>query len=181
MPRHKVTAAPATSAPDAREQWLRLDQQLCFALYAASRAMIRAYAPLLEPLVTGLRAEPARRGDLARALQALGTAVDGDAVQAKRDLDKLSTKVTGTGLEAPLVRSPSPIADTALMDQGRRASLDWHRRVTGKTGVEMEALTAVSVAALTVFDMIKAVDPAARIDDIRVLRKEGGKTGLWER
>jgi cyclic pyranopterin phosphate synthase len=43
----------------------------------------------------------------------------------------------------------------------------------------MEALTAVAVAALTVYDMIKAVDPAARIDGIRVLRKEGGKTGVW--
>ena len=50
-------------------------------------------------------------------------------------------------------------------------------RTTDRTGVEMEALTAVSVAALTLYDMIKAVDPAARIDDIRVLRKEGGKTG----
>ena len=46
-----------------------------------------------------------------------------------------------------------------------------HRR----SGVEMEALTAVSVAALTLYDMIKAVDPAARIDDIRVLRKDGGR------
>lgn len=54
-------------------------------------------------------------------------------------------------------------------------------RTTDRTGVEMEALTAVSVAALTVYDMIKAVDPAARIDDIAVLRKEGGKTGTWER
>lgn len=52
-------------------------------------------------------------------------------------------------------------------------------RSTDRTGVEMEALTAVSVAALTVYDMIKAVDPAARIDAIRVLRKEGGKTGVW--
>jgi cyclic pyranopterin phosphate synthase len=52
-------------------------------------------------------------------------------------------------------------------------------RSTDRTGVEMEALTAVSVAALTVYDMIKAVDPAARLDQIRVLRKEGGKTGLW--
>ena len=52
---------------------------------------------------------------------------------------------------------------------------------TDRTGVEMEALTAVSVAALTLYDMIKAVDPAARIDDIRVLRKEGGKTGRWTR
>jgi cyclic pyranopterin phosphate synthase len=54
-------------------------------------------------------------------------------------------------------------------------------RSTDRTGVEMEALTAVSVAALTLYDMLKAVDPAARIDDIRVLRKEGGKTGTWER
>ncbi len=54
-------------------------------------------------------------------------------------------------------------------------------RTTDRTGVEMEALTAVSVAALTLYDMIKAVDPAARIDDIRVLRKEGGKTGVWTR
>ena len=54
-------------------------------------------------------------------------------------------------------------------------------RTTDRTGVEMEALTAVSVAALTVYDMIKAVDRAARIDDIHVVRKEGGKTGTWTR
>ncbi|WP_238950628.1 cyclic pyranopterin monophosphate synthase MoaC [Mycobacterium sp. IDR2000157661] len=54
-------------------------------------------------------------------------------------------------------------------------------RSTDRTGVEMEALTAVSVAALTLYDMIKAVDPAARIDGIGVLRKEGGKTGTWTR
>jgi len=52
---------------------------------------------------------------------------------------------------------------------------------TDRTGVEMEALTAVSVAALTLYDMIKAVDPAARIDDIRVLRKDGGRRGTWVR
>ena len=52
-------------------------------------------------------------------------------------------------------------------------------RTTDRTGVEMEALTAVSVAALTIYDMIKAVDRAACINDIRVVRKEGGKTGMW--
>lgn len=50
MPRTKVTAPSATSAPDAREQWLRLDQQLCFALYSSSLAMTRLYKPLLAPL-----------------------------------------------------------------------------------------------------------------------------------
>jgi cyclic pyranopterin phosphate synthase len=54
-------------------------------------------------------------------------------------------------------------------------------RTADRTGVEMEALTAVAVAGLTLIDMIKAVDPAASITDVRVLRKEGGKTGLWER
>jgi cyclic pyranopterin phosphate synthase len=50
-------------------------------------------------------------------------------------------------------------------------------RTTGKTGVEMEALTAVSVAALTVYDMAKAVQKDMRIGDIRLVRKRGGKSG----
>ena len=49
----------------------------------------------------------------------------------------------------------------------------------GKTGVEMEALTAASVAALTVYDMCKAVDKGMRIEGLRVVRKEGGKSGMW--
>ncbi len=53
-------------------------------------------------------------------------------------------------------------------------------RTTGKTGVEMEALTAVSVAALTVYDMCKAIDRAMRIGDIRLAHKSGGKSGTYE-
>jgi len=54
-------------------------------------------------------------------------------------------------------------------------------RTTDRTGVEMEALTAVSVAALTVVDMVKAVDKAAAITDVRVEAKSGGKSGPWRR
>ena len=54
-------------------------------------------------------------------------------------------------------------------------------RLNGQTGVEMEALTAVSVATLTLFDMCKAVDPGMIIEGIKVLEKSGGKTGRWER
>jgi cyclic pyranopterin phosphate synthase len=54
-------------------------------------------------------------------------------------------------------------------------------KTADRTGVEMEALTAVAAAGLALIDMIKAVDPAASIEGVRVLRKEGGKTGLWER
>jgi cyclic pyranopterin phosphate synthase len=51
----------------------------------------------------------------------------------------------------------------------------------GKTGAEMEALTAVSVTALTIYDMCKAVDKAITIDNIRLLKKAGGKSGLYQR
>jgi len=54
-------------------------------------------------------------------------------------------------------------------------------KVSGKTGVEMEALTAVSVAALTIYDMLKAVDRAMEITDIRLMEKSGGKSGDWTR
>ena len=53
-------------------------------------------------------------------------------------------------------------------------------KVTGKTGVEMEAMTAVSIAALTVYDMVKAVDRGIRIGDIRLVRKSGGKSGAFD-
>ena len=53
-------------------------------------------------------------------------------------------------------------------------------KTTGKTGVEMEALTAASVACLTVYDMVKAVDRAMEIQDLRVVLKDGGKTGRYE-
>jgi cyclic pyranopterin phosphate synthase len=54
-------------------------------------------------------------------------------------------------------------------------------KTTDRTGVEMEALTAVSVAALTVIDMVKAVDKAAVITDVRVESKSGGRSGDWSR
>ena len=54
-------------------------------------------------------------------------------------------------------------------------------KTVSKTGVEMEALTAASVAALTIFDMIKAVDNQAVIGDIKVIEKSGGRSGDWRR
>ena len=54
-------------------------------------------------------------------------------------------------------------------------------RTADRTGVEMEALTSVTVAALALIDMVKAVDPAAVISDVRVEEKSGGKTGVWRR
>lgn len=67
----------------------------------------------------------------------------------------------------------APVSETRLRIEG-------YVKVTGQTGVEMEALTAVSVCALTIYDMAKAADKAMRIGDIRLLRKEGGKSGTYE-
>lgn len=53
-------------------------------------------------------------------------------------------------------------------------------RVSGKTGVEMEALTAVAIAGLTIYDMAKAVDRGMRLTDVRLARKSGGRSGDWE-
>lgn len=54
-------------------------------------------------------------------------------------------------------------------------------KTTGKTGVEMEALTGVNVALLTIYDMCKAVDKGMEINEVHLLRKSGGKSGAWER
>jgi cyclic pyranopterin monophosphate synthase len=69
--------------------------------------------------------------------------------------------------------------DLEVADHGVRISCT--ARTADRTGVEMEALTAVSVAALALIDMVKAVDPAAVITDVRVEEKTGGKTGRWFR
>ena len=69
--------------------------------------------------------------------------------------------------------------DLAVADDG--VDITATVRTADRTGVEMEALTAVAVAGLTLHDMVKAVDPAAVLDAVRVERKEGGKTGTWTR
>jgi cyclic pyranopterin phosphate synthase len=71
------------------------------------------------------------------------------------------------------------VVDLAVADDAVEISATV--RTTDRTGVEMEALTAVSVAALTVIDMVKAVDKAAVITDVRVEAKSGGKSGDWVR
>ncbi|MGH3531715.1 MAG: cyclic pyranopterin monophosphate synthase MoaC [Mycobacterium sp.] len=102
---------------------------------------------------------------------ALATARVAGILAAKRtsDLIPLCHQLALTGVDVDFTIGTSDVDITATV------------RSTDRTGVEMEALTAVSVAALTLYDMIKAMDPAARIDDIRVLRKDGGRSGSWVR
>jgi cyclic pyranopterin phosphate synthase len=102
---------------------------------------------------------------------ALATARVAGILAAKRtsDLIPLCHQLALTGVDVEFDIGATEVVITSTV------------RTTDRTGVEMEALTAVSVAALTLYDMLKAVDPAATIDDIRVLRKDGGKAGPWQR
>jgi cyclic pyranopterin phosphate synthase len=68
-----------------------------------------------------------------------------------------------------------------LQVAGRAVEISATVRTADRTGVEMEALTSVTVAALALIDMVKAIDPAAVITDVRVEEKTGGKTGPWRR
>jgi cyclic pyranopterin phosphate synthase len=107
---------------------------------------------------------------------ALATARIAGIMGAKRtpDLVPLCHPIALSGVAVDL----EPVdVDAARAEVRIRATV----RTTDRTGVEMEALTAVAVAGLALHDMVKAVDPAAVLDAVRVERKEGGKTGLWTR
>jgi cyclic pyranopterin phosphate synthase len=112
-----------------------------------------------------LRGEGVPKGD------ALGVARVAGIMAAKRtpDLIPLCHPLAISGVTVDLTVADAAVEITATV------------RTTDRTGVEMEALTAVSVAALTVVDMVKAVDKAAVISDIRVETKTGGKSGDWAR
>lgn len=116
-------------------------------------------------VVSRLRGGGVPKGD------ALGTARIAGILGAKQtpNLIPLCHPIAVTGVEVDLEVSDDAVEITATV------------KTRDRTGVEMEALTAVSVAALAVVDMVKAIDPAAVISDIKVISKTGGKTGTWTR
>ena len=109
-----------------------------------------------------------------------GNAKKGDVLGAARIAGIMAAKRTHELIPLchPLAVSKVEIdiePDRALPGLTVRATV----KVTGQTGVEMEALTAVSVACLTIYDMVKAVERGMRIEGIRVLEKRGGKSGTY--
>jgi cyclic pyranopterin monophosphate synthase len=132
---------------------------------SAREAVASGVLRTTEEVVRLLRAEQLPKGD------ALATARIAGIMGAKRtpDLIPLCHPIALSGVTVDLHTSGSEVRITATV------------RTTDRTGVEMEALTAVAVAGLALHDMVKAVDPAAVLDAVRVERKEGGKTGLWTR
>lgn len=128
---------------------------------AVARAVLRTRADVVARIATG---------DLPKG-EALAVARIAGILGAKRtpDLVPLCHPLPLSGIELD------------LEPRGEVVEIRARVRTRGVTGVEMEALTAVSVAALTLFDMIKAVDPLAVIEQIRVEEKTGGKSGDWRR
>jgi cyclic pyranopterin phosphate synthase len=130
---------------------------------AVARAVLR-----MDPAT----AEAVERGD-ARKGDVLGTARLAGIQAAKRTADLIP-------LAHPL---PLSFADVRIeVDSGEGAvRIEAEARVFGRTGVEMEAMTAAAVAALTVYDMVKGIERGLRIESIQLLEKSGGRSGEWRR
>jgi cyclic pyranopterin phosphate synthase len=112
------------------------------------------------------------------AVIATGTASKGDVLGVARIAGIMAAKRTSDLI--PLCH-PLPISAVTvdLAVEGAGVDITATVRTTGRTGVEMEALTAASVAALTVYDMCKAIDRGMRIEGLRVVHKDGGKSGAF--
>jgi cyclic pyranopterin phosphate synthase len=131
-----------------------------------ARTAVAAGRVLVSPRVVQLlRGEGVPKGD------ALAVARIAGIMGAKKtpDLVPLCHPLALSGVRMDLSVADDAVEITATV------------RTTDRTGVEMEALTAVSVAALTVVDMVKAVDKGAVVTDVRVLEKTGGRSGHWTR
>ena len=121
---------------------------------------------LLSPAVVALlRSDGIPKGDVLAAARIAGI------MGAKRTVDLIPLchpiAISGISLDAQ-------ITDDGLL-------LSSEVKTTDRTGVEMEALTAISIAALTVIDMVKSLDPSATISFIQVDSKDGGRSGAWKR
>jgi cyclic pyranopterin phosphate synthase len=114
-----------------------------------------------------LRAGTAAKGDVLTTAHLAGV----QAAKRTSELIPLAHPLAldAVSLEFRLVARPAAVAIVARV------------RTSGRTGVEMEALTAVSVAALTLYDMLKAIDRGMSIEHIRLREKRGGRTGAWTR
>jgi cyclic pyranopterin phosphate synthase len=136
----------------------------------ARAALAQAEVWLLGSTLAAMRAGALPKGDVAAVARIAGI------MAAKRTAEMIPLchplPLSSVTVELTL-HDPAPEAERGVVRLLVRA------KTIGPTGVEMEALTAASVAALTVYDMVKAIDRGATISGIRLLEKRGGKSGVW--
>ncbi|HEY3066322.1 MAG TPA: cyclic pyranopterin monophosphate synthase MoaC [Methylomirabilota bacterium] len=164
MPRASSPAAPVGLShvtPDGEARMVDVSAKAETVREAVARAVLRMAPATLDAIRRG----NAPKGDV------LGVARTAGILAAKRtpDLIPLCHPLRITGV------------DVTFTDEGDRGRLTIEARVrtVDKTGVEMEALTAVAVAALTVYDMVKAVEKGVVIGEVKLVEKSGGKSGHW--
>jgi len=111
----------------------------------------------------------------------MGTIAKGDVLAVARLAGIMGAKRTPDLIPLchPLALS-SVALELTLVPERNAVLIEATCKLRGRTGVEMEALTAVSVAALTIYDMVKAIDRALVIGEIRLVHKSGGKSGTWD-
>jgi cyclic pyranopterin phosphate synthase len=117
---------------------------------------------------------------VARKLIKGGTSKKGDPIETARLAGIMAAKKTSELIPLchPLILSHVSVDLTATRTG---YAIEARVRISGKTGVEMEALTAVAVAALTLYDMVKAVDKGMVIGDVHLVEKRGGRSGHWRK
>ncbi len=147
--------------PDGAAHMVDVSAKETTAREATAVGVLRTRPDVVERIATG---------DLPKG-EAIATARIAGILGAKRtpDLVPLCHPLPITGVDVDIVAHDDVVEISATV------------RTRGRTGVEMEALTAVAVAGLTVYDMIKAVDREAVLGEIRVVAKSGGKSGDWTR
>ena len=128
---------------------------------AVAAARVRLSREAFEQLTTGR----AKKGDVLAVARVAGI----QAAKKTSELIPLCHAIPLTSVEI----------DFGLDRDAHRVDVTATARCVGRTGVEMEALVAVSTAALTIYDMLKAVDRAIEIERVRLLKKSGGKSGEW--
>ncbi len=117
--------------------------------------------------------------ETARAVEE-GDGPKGDVVGPARIAGIAAAKRTGDliPLAHPLPLTFADVEIEVLPDEGA-VRIEAEARVVGRTGVEMEAMTACSVAALTIYDMVKGLERGARIESVELIEKRGGRSGHW--
>jgi molybdenum cofactor biosynthesis protein MoaC len=112
---------------------------------------------------------------------AAGEVAKGDALAVARVAAIMAAKRTGELIPLchPLALTSVEV-DLACVPERSAVEITATCRLRGRTGVEMEAMTAAAIAALTIYDMCKAIDRGMRVTDLRLLHKSGGKSGIWE-
>ena len=114
-----------------------------------------------------------KKGDVLAVAQVAGIM----GAKKTADVIPMCHPLSITSVDINFRKNDAPDSQTGLVSITVSATA----KVTGKTGIEMEALTAVSMTLLTIYDMCKAVDRGMRVERVRLVRKSGGKSGEWTR